>query len=577
MKLGSSKDFVLGIAVSYRAVHGVLVKTTDGAGEVIRHFNRPRSANEPMTGPPAGGQEFQYVEEADPDVNFVSGAEVDGSSLFLASEFDASDLQGAGGDMMAPSTIEIELTDILDECAEAGYPDPDVVFCVGSTDLDYHEVLVRTKGRGGDRPAKKSKKAKGKRQDQSKLLQHLAASTDAAFDPDQTVFVPMTPNEERIPRYMAICARPSEIIVPTLRRLAARKRNVSATVIETEVSLLIGLVRRMVADRDAGRTPPTRLVVRVGADDTVILLLEGGNLTHLESLRSITSFDSPDTVCSRILLLQDEQGFSDPDEILVLGEENEEGLTRRLAEFFEDTTVECMRPQLPHSHDDLDEEYSREATLAAAAVVRHMADPAGKVYFEPVTLLPKKLFRRGLRLDGIKWQAVPMLLVLFATVLFFMQRYISQTNEKRALEIKLGEFPTELVEGNKEDLQARIDSIQTATAEYVEALEVLDSILVGSDRWSRAMERTSREASSVPGIWIERWEEVGSTLVLEGTATDRDQVVRYAARMDGEVRTLSFDEIREWPVFKFSLAVRLPRELPEAAQFLRRQATASGE
>lgn len=576
MKLGSSKEFVLGIAVTYRAVHGVLVKNTGDAGEVIRHFNRPRTSVDNLSSS-AATKEFHYVEEADPDVNFASGTDADGGSLFLASEFDASEVPGVGGETIAPSTIEIELTDILDECAEAGYPNPDVVFCVGSTDLDYHEVLIRTKNKGGDRPAKKGRRAKEKRQDHSKLLQHLAASTDAKFDPDQTVFIPMTPNEERLPRYMAICARPSEIVVPTLRRLAARKRQVSATVIETEVTLLMGLVRRLVADRDAGRTPPTRLVVRVGADDTVILLLEGGNLTHLESLRSITSFDSPDTVCSRILLLQDEQGFSDPDEILVLGEENEEGLTRRLAEFFEDTTVECLRSQLPHSHDDLDEEYSREATLAAAAVVRYLFDPAGKVFFEPVTLLPKKLFNRGIRLDGIKWQALPMMVVLFATVLFFMQRYMSQSHEARSLEIKLGEFPAELVADNKEDLQARIDSIQTATAEYVEALNVLDSILVGSDKWSRALERTSREAASVPGIWIENWEEVDNILVLEGTATNRDQVVRYAARMNGDIQTLSFDEIREWPVFKFSLAVSLPQELPQAAQFLREQAISTGE
>jgi hypothetical protein len=575
MKLGSSRDIVLGIAVTYRAVHGVLVKRTPEGSDVLRHFDRPRSITENMQS--GGSTDFQFVEEVDPEVNFITGTPTnDAGTLFLASEFDGADPTGepAGFEAVGPSTIEIELTDILDECAEAGYPDPEVVFCVGSTDLDYHEVLVRSKKGGQDRPAKKGK---GKRQDDSKLIQHLAASTESKFDPDQTIFIPMTPNEERVPRYLAVCARPSEIVVPTLRRLAARKRTISVGVIETEVSLLLGMVRRMVADTDEGRTPPSRLLVRVGADDTVILLLEGGNLKHVESLRSITSFDSPDTVCSRILLLQDEHGFSDPDEMLVLGEENEESLTRRLGEFFEDTEVTSLRPQLPHSTDDPDEEYSREGTLAAAAIVRYLTDPQGKVYFEPITLLPKKLFRRGIKLEGIKWQAFPMMVVLFATVLFFMQRYMRQTNEANSLEIKLGEYPAELVEGNKQNLQARIDSIQAVTAGYIQALTVLDSILVGSDRWSRTMERTSREAASVPGIWIEKWEEGGGLLELEGTATDRDQVVRYAARMDGQIQSLSFDEIRDWPVYQFKMAVPLPNELPEAAQFLREQARSSGE
>ena len=577
MKLGSSKDFVLGIAVTYRAVHGVLVKDGADGPEVVRHFDRPRAITDAAT--PSSGPKFQAVEESDPEVNFVTGAGPDtGSSLFLASEF--ADAPVATGEMdlgMAPSTVEIELTDILDECAEAGYPDPHVVFCVGSTDLDYHEVLVRAKGKSGqDRPAKK-RKGKEKRHENGKLLQHLAASTEAKFDPDQTVFVPMTPNSERLPRYLAICARPSEIIVPTLRRLAARKRRLSVGVIETEVSLLLGVVRRMVADHDEGRTPPTRLVVRVGADDTVIMMIEGRNLAHVESLRSITSFDSADTVCSRILLLQDEHGFVDPDEILVLGEENEASLTRRLDEFFDESTVRSLRSILPQSADDLDEEYTRESTLAAAAVVRYLNDPTGKTFFEPVNLLPKKLFRRGIRLDQIKWQAVPMMVVLFATVLFFMQRHMRQAQEMTLLESKLSEYPAELLDNSKEDLQARIDSIQAVSDGYIQALSVLDSILVGSDKWSRAMEQASREAASVPGIWIERWQEGAERLELSGTATDRHQVVRYADRMEGVITSLSFEEIREWPVFKFSMHVPLPHELPAAAQFLREQAGRASE
>jgi hypothetical protein len=573
MKLGSSKDLVLGVAVSFRSVHAVLVRQTSEGTEVIRHFDRPRSGLGLTGAPPS---EFQYVDEGDPDVSFSSGAVgADSAGIFLSSEFEEADASAQGaGEALVPSTIEIELSDILDECEEAGYPGPAVVFCVGSTDLDFHEVHIRSKG-GQDRPARK--KVRNRRLENGKLLQHLAATTEAKFNPDQTVFVPMTASEDRVPRYMAICARPTEIIVPTLRRLAARKRRVAVSVIETEVSLLLGLVRCLVSDQDEGHRPPTRLTIRVGSDDTIILLTEGGALSHVESLRSITSFDSPDTVCSRILLLQDEQGFMDPDEILVLGEENEETLVRRLTEFFEDSAVRSIRSVLPQSEDDLDEEYSREATLASAAIVRHLVDVSGDSYFEPVNLLPKKLFQRSLSLQDIKWQSVPMMILLFATVLFFVQRYFSQAHEAELLQMKLAEYPVELVENNKGNLQARIDSIQAVTTGYIEALAVLDSILVGSDRWSRAMERTAREASAVPGIWVEKWEDDGPTLLLEGTATDRDQVVRYAARMDGVIESVSFDQIREWPVYKFKLQVPIPQELPRAAQYLREQAGGASE
>ena len=85
------------------------------------------------------------------------------------------------------------------------------------------------------------------------------------------------------------------------------------------------------------------------------------------------------------------------------------------------------------------------------------------------------------------------------------------------------------------------------------------------------MERTARESASVPGIWIETWKENGDQLELIGSATHRDQVVRLAARMDGIIQSLSFSEIRDWPVYSFELTIAAPQELPEAARYLREQ------
>jgi len=56
---------------------------------------------------------------------------------------------------------------------------------------------------------------------------------------------------------------------------------------------------------------------------------------------------------------------------------------------------------------------------------------------------------------------------------------------------------------------------------------------------------------------------------LEGNATNRDEVVAFATQSNATIETLSFSEIRGWPVYSFSMRRRIPRELPKAAVYLR--------
>ena len=134
---------------------------------------------------------------------------------------------------------------------------------------------------------------------------------------------------------------------------------------------------------------------------------------------------------------------------------------------------------------------------------------------------------------------------------------------------ELSHYPDDVIEAKTAVLQARIDSLKQQTIGYVTSLDVLDSLLVGSDVWSRALEKTADVSSDVRGIWIERWHEDGEFLRLEGNATDRDEVVAFATQSEATIETLSFSEIRGWPVYSFSLRRRIPQELPKAAVYLR--------
>jgi len=45
--------------------------------------------------------------------------------------------------------------------------------------------------------------------------------------------------------------------------------------------------------------------------------------------------------------------------------------------------------------------------------------------------------------------------------------------------------------------------------------------------------------------------------------------VAFAANADAIIESLSFSEIRGWPVFSFSMKMRMADDLPQAARYFR--------
>jgi len=124
-----------------------------------------------------------------------------------------------------------------------------------------------------------------------------------------------------------------------------------------------------------------------------------------------------------------------------------------------------------------------------------------------------------------------------------------------------------------DELQSRIDSLKARSNGFSEALDLLDSLLIGTDVWSRALERTSVNTSDVTGLWIESWKEDRTgQITINGTAMDRDQIVRFATGAVANIEQITFSEIRGVPVYAFEMTMLIERELPQAARYLREQA-----
>lgn len=572
--------------VTGRTLHASLLEQTGDGLRLVRTFTRQRSSRGASTPEASMGDDLDALEESGSDFNIQFGDEggSDVDNMFIASEFGG--LEGGAADLSGGSSADVavsfalELADIVAECEDLGYARPSMAFALEASDVSAVELHL---------PDETATEEKDKAISRKKLVAALKEQQGDAADDERVAFLRLTPTDEGVPRYLAVTARAENPVTTTLTELREEKRRLPpAKLLDTEVPLYLGLGRGMVAAQDtpadtngAGEEEPVyTLMVRVGGDDTLVLFLEDDHLKHTENLRSLTAAEPPETICSRVLLLQDEYGIGEIAHVLLASEDREGDLADAFEMFFPEAHVRGMREELPPTTNGTPSEGNAATIPATLAALRLANDPAYADAFADINFLPPELRRRQFVLP-VTWHIMAMYVVLFCTVLFFVARFFTLQSSIQDYRDRVNQQQPEFVDADPNVLQARIDSLQNVHAEVIRGLDVLEDLMVGSDRWSRAMERAAREMSVVEGLWVDSWQPSGNELQLRGSATSRDGVVTLAERLDGRVETLTFAEIREWPVYAYTLRIPLSNELPEAAVFLREriaeQQAAAGE
>lgn len=581
---------ILGVMITGRAVHAALLESGTDGPRVIRRFMRQRTSR--FSAAQSALPDLQTSDdETDFSVQFSEGTS-SMENMFLGSEFGGLEFkhEDLGEQRNRNATFVLELGDILAECRDAGYPEPMLAFVGAASEVNQVELTVlrntKAEAGAGEKPKKTPRPAR-----RSELLELLAKQHSNPFEEETVAFLPMTPSEEGMQRVLAVFPKMNDPVAATLRTLREQqgRRLPPIRLFDTEVPLYLGLARatrNMVPQKprratDAVNEAPqlasddvfNTLIVRAGAEDTLVLFLQDDTLQQSENLRSLTAYEAPETICSRVLLLQDEYGVGEVQHVLLLSEEREDDLIESFEMFFPDARVESLRQYVPELEDEYAAEIASGALLPAVGVGLRLSDDARyRDVFEDINLLPKQLMRRRITLP-VTWHVLALYALLFCTALFFMARYFTLSSEVAEHQRAIQTFQAEVgpVSLDAKSLQAKIDSLESVHARYMRAINVLEGLLQGSDKWSRALEQIATEVSTVTGIWIENWNPRGGGLEVSGNATARDHVVDLAARLNGTISSLTFSEIRDWPVYSFKMNIPLEKGLPKAAEYLRQQ------
>ena len=554
--------------VSASTLHAVLLERTEE--ETVVRFQRSRSRG----GTEAADLPFDEPEESTPgiedepdDVTIEFGDSGGGDDMFLGGEFDEFD---DGGDDFSTETqketwnFRAALDDLLEECEERGYEDPEIAFCTAASDID--EVELRLPADQGNESEEEGPTGLPLPASRSTLLEMLNEQYEGQAEDERVGFVPMHRTGDGRQRVLALIARPGGSVISTLSEMQEQTlaRSPRAQVLDTEVPLYLGLAR------SALQLPPDTaektILVRTGPEDTLVLFMEGNTLRQAEHLPELTVEDPAETICSRVLLLQDEYGMGDVQHLLLAAEEDEGMLADAFKSYFASSKVRLLRTHLPN------EEAETSRYLAATGMaLRLLDDPNFKDAFQSLNLLPGHCEPSPFRLP-VGW-SVPLLLgVLGVTTLGFVGYYVTNANTISDRRAELQTLEKEVAQVDQQSLERRIDSLESSASRYAQGLDVLDRLLQGSNKWSRGLATITGRMNQVEGLSISEWRPEGDgTVTVAGRASSRPRVVRLAQQLGADINSLTFTEVREASLFDFSVTVPLDTTKPEAVEYWRKQ------
>lgn len=561
--------YALGVMVSADALHAVLLERTDE--ETVSQLRRsfPRGAVEDADLPFSETDEgTSAVDEEAEDVTIQFGDDGGDDNLFLGSEFE--DYDGGADDFSAPDSaaeswnFQAKLDDLLDQCAEAGFEDPEIAFCETSAEIDEVELRLAADETDEDSEGQQGLPLPAPR---SELLEMLEEQYDGSVEADRVGFVPMHRTGDQRQRVLALISRPGGPVQTTLSAMQNQTlaRSPRTGILDTEASLYLGLARSIL--QLPPDTPEKTILVRTGPEDTLVVFIEGNTLRQSEYLPELTSEDSAETICSRVLLLQDEYGMGEVQHIMLIAEENEGVLADAFKSYFASASLRLVRNHLPGG------EASEPAAFipATGMALRLLDDPDYEPFFQDVDLLPKKFTASRFRLP-VGWSVPALLGILAITTLGFVWYYFMNAQAIGDRRAELQNLERQLEQVDEQALERRIDSTRAAVAEYSEGLEVIDGLLQGSNKWSRELASVTDRMNEIGGLSIGRWSPQSDTTVrLTGRSRSRPRVVQLARGLQGEINTLSFTKTRDVQLYEFNLTVPLDTMKPQAVSYWREQ------
>jgi len=329
------------------------------------------------------------------------------------------------------------------------------------------------------------------------------------------------------------------------------------TLIDSADLSLIGLVR---SNYGLGVDEIT-VVVYIGVEFSRLIFLRGTEFFHFAPVLG-EGYESPNiqnTIYSRLLLEQDSIGIPRLDRIIIAGEGKRIAFDEFLKEQLPEIDIQYLQtPYLDTSGiaEDVQDRISEYAIpIATAWKILQENHPA----FYRVNLIPRDVLEEQ-RVFKLAWHGYLLLALIPVLAFYFTVRISDQRERIRALEADLA-FKQTQAKAN-DTLRMEIDNLSRQMDAYRTALNVYNSIVPGYDRWSKVIERISREFARINSVWLtDLTAKEDGSMTLHGYTLYESRIPIVGKIFENTVlQSVQTQEIRKRPVYRFEMKITLPME-----------------
>jgi Tfp pilus assembly protein PilN len=298
------------------------------------------------------------------------------------------------------------------------------------------------------------------------------------------------------------------------------------------------------------------VVVYVGAEFTRLIFMRGNQFYQFAPILG-EGYDSPNlqnTVYSRLLLEQDNLGIPRISKIILAGESRRINFKEFLTQQLPDQDVDyLLAPQLDTSPLPADQQEAiSEFAVAIGAAWKVLQPSSPKLY--SINLLPD-IVREGQRVFKLAWHGVVLLALLFASTFFFtysiVQKNKSIADSRDLLERKRSQL------AENETLQNSIDGLQEQIGRFQASLALYDTLVPGSERWSKLFTQMSHGVEDLNSIWLTDFSSTpGGPMTMNGFTVYRTRIPRLATLFESSVlKEVNVQAIREQTVYRYKIDV----------------------
>lgn len=301
------------------------------------------------------------------------------------------------------------------------------------------------------------------------------------------------------------------------------------------------------------------VVIYVGVEFTRLIFMRGGHFYQFAPIigEGYDSPNLPNTVYSRLLLEQDNLAIPHISRIILAGESRRINFKDFLAQQLPDQEIDyLLMPMLDASPLSAEQQESISEFAVPIGAAWRIADQANQDMYQ-VNLLPASV-REGQRVFKLGWHGYLLLGLLFLSTFLFTWQI---TGKERAIkEMKESLTLKESQRAENQTLSNSIQALQEQLTRYKASMALYDSLVPGTDRWSKILTQLSHGVEDLNSIWLSDLNATkDGAMALNGFSVYRTRIPRLSTLFDNSLlRQVNVQAIREKTVYKYNIEVPTP-------------------